>query len=88
MYLPNWLYITRSNNFDNKGKTLTGRKFVLSVGSSFLCSGVIFAFFEVIGNFPLIKAQFTQIVSSLKEKYHPVLRRPFHQEIHVNQGNQ
>ena len=48
--------ITCSNTFDSKGETLTGRKFVLSVGSSFLCTGVTFAFFKVIGNFPLIKA--------------------------------
>ena len=40
---------------DNKGKTLIGQKFVLSVGSSFLYTGVTFVFSKVIGNFPLIK---------------------------------
>ena len=39
MYLPNWLEIIHSNIFDDKGKTLTGRKFVLSVRSSFLMYG-------------------------------------------------
>ena len=48
--------ITRSNTFDNKSKTLTGWKFVLSVGSSYVCKGEPFAFFKVAGNFPLIKA--------------------------------
>ena len=55
MYLPNWLYI-RSDAFDNKGKALTGPKFVLSVESFFLCTGVIFAFSKMLGNCALIKA--------------------------------
>ena len=38
-----------------KGKTLTGWKQTLGVGSSFLYAGVKFAIFYEAGNFPLIK---------------------------------
>ena len=34
-----------------------------------MCAGVTFAFLKVIGNFPLIKTWFTQIVCSSKEKF-------------------
>ena len=35
-------YKKPAQTLDNKGKTLIGQKFVLSVGSSFLCTGVTF----------------------------------------------
>ena len=66
MYLPNWLKIIHSNTFDNKGKILTGRKFILSIWTFLLCIGVTFAFFKVTGNFPLIKTWFMQIVHQKK----------------------
>ena len=60
-------YITFSNTLDNKGKRLTGLKFVLLVGSSFLNTGTISESFRVSGNLFSSKALLINFVSSLKQ---------------------
>ena len=56
-----------SNTLDSKGKTLTGLKFVLSVGSSFLNTGTISESFRVSGKLFSLKALLIHFVSSLKQ---------------------
>ena len=56
-----------SNTLDNKGKRLTGLKFILSVGSSFLNTSTIMESFRVSGNLFPLKALLIYFVSSLKQ---------------------
>ena len=66
-YSYSWSYIIFSNTLDNKDKTLTGLKFVLSVGSTFLNTGTISKSFRVSGNLFSLKALLIHSVSSLKQ---------------------
>ena len=56
-----------SNTLNNKGKKLTGLKFILSVGSSFLNTGTISESFRISGKLFSLKALLIHFVSSLKE---------------------
>ena len=52
---------------DNIGKRLTGLKFVLLVGSSFLNAGTLSESFRVSGNLFSVKALLIHFVNSLKQ---------------------
>ena len=60
-------YIIFSNTLDNKGKRLTGLKFVFSVGSGFLNTCAIAKSFRISKNLFSLKGLLTHFVSSLKQ---------------------